>query len=575
MAAAYGKAMTNTKACLEFIESQLQQIKYPATTASVIRPAREWLPGYTGPVSGTFTLADVGYATQQLCPITITNPAGAIPDDYRGPVTGFAGGAYAGHTVLAFLNAGGTENIVGPQAAVGPDGTFSLDLAPVPPGAPGSWNFALQDPGTFAWPVGAYWPSPPAYADLTVQGWVITDTGYLVASQPARADHTFAFPASRPGRKMFILYDTAAGANIAVHVPASGGVRSYLLAPGEPGYGTGLAGQGYSYDQAMCLIAAIAAGQAGLAGQLAGGLLQFQTAAGGFLFSGPQLSPGYGDPVYRTGAHAIATYALLAYLQAYPRDTSHDYAAAARQALGWLATQKEASGPQAGLFRGGQGGYVGPGQVDPGAPITSCATEHQFDIWHAFVKASIVLADDGWLKDAANLAEVIWTLLYDPRRQRFCQGYDPGTGLDAGDPLDMHSWGAIWARCNGRPDVAAAVLSSAALEPFVVSDGAITGYQPQYASDPSGDYPGAAPTIWSEGTFFTAYALSQAGQAAAAKSVIAGIDPAQQPDGSFAYCSIHDPVYNLSPSRCVIGPAWAVLANLGTGIWQDAAPARA
>jgi hypothetical protein len=278
--------------------------------------------------------------------------------------------------------------------------------------------------------------------------------------------------------------------------------------------------------------------------------------------------------VYRTGAHAIAAYALLAYMQAYPGDDDQDHAGAALSALGWLSTQKIVSGPQAGLFRGGAGAYQAPGEVlDPGAEITGCATEHQFDVWHAFVKAALVLHDDSWLHNAAELAEAIWGVLYDSARRRFYQGYETGSGPDNGDPLDMHSWAAIWADRCGRADVAGAVLNDVALAPFEVTEDGARGYQPEYASDPSGDYPGATPTIWSEGTFFTAYAFRRLGQAPAADAIIAGIDPAQRPDGSFAYCSVHDPAYELTPSPCVIGPAWAILADLGAGIWDDPRPA--
>jgi len=485
---AYRKRMTDTKACLEFIESQMGQIQYIAATASTIAPAQDWLSDYTGPVSGTFSLSGVTYPTQPAQP---TQPR-----------------------------------------------------------------------------------SPETYIGLEVQSWVITDTEYLVARQPARADHVFAFPSSQPGRKMFVLYDIAGQTPIAAHVPLTGNVRSYLVAAGQPGYGTAFAYQSYLYDQAMCLIAAIAADRADMARRLVAGLLRFQTAAGrnagGFMLSGQQLSPDYGDPVYRTGAHAIATYALLGYVQAHPSAEDQDYRGAARRALGWLSRQKAVSGAQAGLFRGGGGVYDAAGEtLDCDAEITGCATEHQFDVWHAFVKAALVLEDERWSVNATELAEAIWNLLYDPVRRRFYQGYESGSGRDSGDPLDMHSWAAIWADRCGRPDVARTVLSDAALAPFEVSQDGIAGYQPEYASDPSGDYPGAKPTIWSEGTFFTAYAFRRLGQDAAADAIIAGIDPAQQPDGSFAYCSVHDPAYELTPSQCVIGPAWAILADLGSGIWDE------
>ena len=56
------------------------------------------------------------------------------------------------------------------------------------------------------------------------------------------------------------------------------------------------------------------------------------------------------------------------------------------------------------------------------------------------------------------------------------------------------------------------VLEDTALKPFLLTRSGVTGYQPEYAADPSGDYPGATPTIWSEGTFFTAYAFRLVGK---------------------------------------------------------------
>ena len=375
---------------------------------------------------------------------------------------------------------------------------------------------------------------------------------------------------------MFQLVDTGSGAVLAVTVPLTGNVRSYLVAPGEPGYGTGSVDQSYAYDQALCLLAAIARNQATVAQQLAAGLLALQTrdgsaADGGFRFAGPQLSPGYGPAVYRTGAHAIGTYALLSYLAYAPGDTTQDYAGAARAALSWLGTQLLTSGPGAGLYTGGTGNAGGSGDQEN---ITWCSTEHQFDVWHSLVTAAAVLSDSTWLTQAAALKTAVLAALWDPGLGRFYQGTDPtGAQLvpDTGSPLDVHSWGAIWATCCGRADIAATVLTPAALAPFAVTDSAVTGYQPEYADDPSGDYPGATPTVWSEGTFFTAYALKRIGSASRAAPVIAGIDPGQQPGGSFAYCSTYDPVYGLTPSQCVIGPAWAILAAKGSGIWTETA----
>lgn len=553
--------MTNLISALSFIESQLRQIQYPVTGPgdSTIAPSQTWPADWTGEVTGTFDLVGVGYPTVQRCPITVTSPAGTIADSYRGTVNGMVqglGGA-TGYTVQAYKLTD-SEYVMPSSAPVGAGGAFALDLSTTPSWQTGTWNLAVLNKAGVQ--DGAYWPSYLSYENLEVQSWVISDTAYLITSQAANANNTFSFATTQPGRKMFQLMDTSAGDVLAAYVPTTGNVRSYLVAKGEPGYGTDFIYQSYLYDQSLCLVAAITAGQPALAQQLVSGLLQFQTGGapndGGFIISGQQLSPGYGDLAYRTGAHAIATYALLAYMAYAPGDDSQDYAGAAGRALAWLLAQQLDSGPAQGLFTGGSG-------------ITWCSTEHAFDIWHAFVKASTVLHETSWLLQANSLEKVILRLLWNQTAQQFNQGYDPGSGVDTGNPLDCHSWGAIWANCIGRQDIAGTVLEDTALKPFLLTQNGVTGYQPEYAADPSGDYPGATPTIWSEGTFFTAYAFRLLGNTTKAASIIAGIDPEQQSRGSFAYCTVYDPIYDLSPSQSVIGPAWAILAAAGSGIWTE------
>ena len=116
----------------------------------------------------------------------------------------------------------------------------------------------------------------------------------------------------------------------------------------------------------------------------------------------------------------------------------------------------------------------------------------------------------------------------------------------------MHSWAAIWADRCGRAEVAGAVLSAAALSPFEVTHNGITGYQPEYASDPSGDYPGATPTIWSEGTFFTGapYERRKGGRG---RGDHRGHRPGEHSGRLFRVLQRYVRL-ELTPSQCVIGP---------------------
>ena len=569
--------MTNLPAALGFISAQLNQIQYVVTGAgsSVIAPSEVYAFDWTGAVSGTFNLKGVSYPVVQPCPITVTSPGGGVPDDYDGVVAGHLTNGMTSGTILAFRQVDGAEELQSPQCGIQPNGTFSLNLAGADPPA-GTWNFMAMNTGFQQ--QGAFWPSPATYKNLEVQSYSITDTEYLITSQPASSANTFSFPSSEPGRKMFTLYDTGRAEYIAVCVPLTGNVRSFLVTAGQPGCGTGSVYQSFQYDQAMCLLAAIAMDEPAMAQRLVAGLLEFQTAGGknegGFIFSGQQLSPSYGDAAYRTGSHAIGAYALLCYLDYAPDDDSQDYQGAAVSALGWIGSQLIESGAAAGLYLGGNGTYTGAPQVfNPGAPIGWAATEHQLDIWHAYVKAAQVLGDPGWLTLAAELETAILAHLWNG--SSFYQGYNPGgAGLvpDTGNPLDCHSWGAIWALDAGRPDITGKILSSTALAPFLLTQQynghTVTGYQVQYAADPSGDYPGATATISAEGTYGTAVACQHLGNSKQSAAITAAIDPLQGSDGSYPYVTVYDPVYGLTPSKAVIGPAWAILAGTPGSVWN-------
>lgn len=302
-----------------FIAAQMQPLM-DVTTPSTITPASVYAPSWTGAVSGTFTLAGMTVPpVTQPGPIAVTSPL-PVPFNYFGTVTGTVTGYSAlpagAYTVQAYRLVD-TLYPMPSSCVVSSDGTFTLDLSTTLTWQTGGvWAFAVlngsgvQQGNLWLW---------PSYAGLTVQSWAITDTCYLIGTQPANASGTFTFGVSAPGRKMFLLVD-AAGDILAASVPTTGNVRSYNVQPGEPGYASDqnfsvqcFANQCYSYDQAICLRAAVALGDYPMAQQLASGLLLMQTPSGsgtnsgGFIFSGQQLSPSYGDQSYRTGAHRPAT----------------------------------------------------------------------------------------------------------------------------------------------------------------------------------------------------------------------------------------------------------------------------
>lgn len=570
-----GKNVSLVTKASGFIQNMLSPL-VTLTTPSTIRLDHVYDVSYTGPVSGSFDLLGVSPATVQLCPIVITTPVGTIPDSYFGTVTGaitnYSGLTNGPYTVQSYK----TTDMAYEQPSsttVNDDGTFILDLSTTPDTRAGTWSFALLD--TDSNPVGQPWPQVTSYTDLILQHSVVTDTTYPVSSVPLTTDGQFSFLATRVGLKLFQIVDSSS-AILAQSVAPVTNVRSYLVAAGEPGYGTSFPTYSYTYDQSIALLAMLAEGNLAQAQTLAAGLLAVQTTsgaqAGGFPFSAPQLSLSYSSPYYRTGAHAFATYALLAYVAACPEDTTSDYQGAITQAFSYIATQLSTSGTAAGLYLGGSGEYTDP----PGQPeifnqsynVAWAATEHNLDVWQAFNLAARVLGDSSYQTLANTLEANIMSLLWDSKNQRFYQGMDP-TGPDSSDPLDMHSWGGIWLCNTGRTDLAAQVLSETSLAPFVVTDAGVTGYTSAYAS---GGYPGIIPSVWSEGTFGVALAFLALGDTVNWQATVDGIAGGQRPDGSFRYVTETDTTYEFTVSESTIGAAWAILAVLGCGIWGITAP---
>jgi hypothetical protein len=562
-----------------FIASQAGPLAVP-TSASWLRPDSDWQASYTGPVAGAYALVLGTDEPSAPCPVTVANPVGALPDSFRGTVFGgLAIAPRAGLVVQAYKLTDVFYPFIAPQPVDAGTGTWAVDLSSVAPDQAGQWFFGLLDTANGNAQVGEKWPSAAAFADVAAEHYVVTDAVYPVSSQTATAAGRFSFTHSLAGRKGYRLTRRSTGAVLADAPPLSGAVRSYLVAPGEPGFGSNFVTQSYAYDQALCLFAAIARGDRAQAGQLVAGLLRFQTAGGasdgGFIFSGQQLAPSLGDPAYRTGSHAICTDALLAYIGAF---CSAEFAgqapvyarrsvlaAAAGRALAYLGTMMSAAGTTAGLYLGGTGVYdsTSGGQFDPAQDLTWASTEHNLDAWHCLTRAAQVLGGT-WQQQADTLAAAIHGTLWDAVNGRYYQGMKD-TGPDTADPLDCHTWAAIMAAQSGHPDRAVAITAPAVLAPYrhVMHGGA--GYAPIRPADPQ--YPGSVPTIWAEGTMAAALAFLAVGDQARWYSTITDMLAIQAPDGSFPYVTDTSPSYDWTPSKAVVGCAWSVLAAAGGGIW--------
>lgn len=542
------------------------------TTSSTIAPSVDQPDNYTGAIQGTFNLQGASYPTSNPAVISVTSPTPVI-DSYRGVISG---------TVLATpspfrwiiqaykrTTSGGTIQVPVQALADGVTGAFSIDVSSVASNIPGTWMLGLLDANAGYAPYGALWPTPPVYTGLEVQHLVVTDAIYFWSSVPANSDGTFWFENSNTGTKMFRLVDTSTHDILAEYIKPTGLVRSYSFAPGESGYGTGLEDRSFVYDQGLAVFAALSSNDQATAKLYVDGLLRLQTTSGphigGFVFAGPQLSPSYTDPLYRTGAHAIATDALLAYIEKYGSDPDiAAYKTAASNALTFVQSTYSATPETAGLYLGGYGQYSGTPQVfDPAAIITWASTEHNMDIWHMFTRANRVFAGIGYDTKAQSLQATMTAKLYNVTDHRYNQGINGGVP-DLADPLDMNTWGAIQLYATNQ--TAAAESAIGRLAPFTFTRSGVTGFAPFYDSV---YYPGALPTVWFEGSFGAALAYYKLGQYDAYRTTINNLIAGQQGDGSFRYATDPDAQYEIGNSKSVAGTAWFILATTGRDqIWN-------
>jgi hypothetical protein len=564
--------LANVSASAAWLES-MTLTNTVTVTDSTITPDTDYALNYQGAVSGDFSLDTRTYPSDAA--ITISSPT-PVSDAYRGVVTGQVVPAPEQWRwiIQAYKRVNGVVSQVPVQAlADGTTGEFSIDLSGVSAGTPGEWMFGILDANNSYAPYGEKWPGAN-YVGLEVQQYVVTDSIYYWSTTPAHTDGTFTFPNSNTGEKLYRLVDTSTNPDeiLAEYIKPTGLLRSYLYQPGETGYGTAMESRSFVYDQALALEAAVSLGDNALAKLMVDGLLRLQTASGthsgGFVFAAPQLSPSYTDPLYRTGAHAIATDALLSYIQKYPSDPNVAiYRAAAVNALSFLQSTLSTSGGSAGLYLGGYGQYSGSPQVfDPNFTIEWASTEHNLDSWHTLTRASNVLGNGSvnYKQQAVQLESAIQSVLYNTAEHRFNQGFNNG-GPDLADPLDTNSWGAIGLYATGHIQEAYDALARVSL--FSHTSGNVSGYAPFYDA---GGYPGATPTVWYEGSFGVALAHYKLGDYQAYRNLLDSLSNGQESDGSFRYATTPDTTYEIGESKSVASTAWYILATAGRDtIWNS------
>lgn len=528
-------------------------------------------------VSGGISLDDLSrYPIINPSPLTVISPAN-LEDSYRGVVAGEVSfavtpGAYEVRAYL-FTDAEYLQSAVIP-GVVDADGLWSLDLSTVPSSFMGSWRFRLYEISTDN-QIGESWPQENILENLEISLFSVTDAEYFIATQKATPDLNFNFDSTTIGTKRVKLIDNkrtdTATDDIVLdsYTGGTGLVRSYELSPGDEGFGTPFQERSYVYDQALSLSSALSFGELNKASDLVNGLILSQQSGGvsdgAFFFSVPQLSPTTGDTIFRTGAHSIALYSLLQYIQTNPNDSNIDtYRNSAYRALAYLDTLKVTSGPQQGLYLGGSGRYISDAYQDYDIPWAS--TEHNLDTWHTFKKAYKVFDDEDYLNKATSLEDSIIAKLWNPVTQRFYQGYGPNEP-DPADALDTSSWGSMMLIGVGEKAKSESSLDRLSVYQYTDVETGITGWGP-YTN--TGGYPGAIPTVWYEGSFGVLMAYARNNLGSLYQSTLDDLKRGQLPSGAFRYATDRDVTYEIITAPSVASTAWYILSTVGRdNFWQE------
>ncbi len=548
---------------LEWLKAQ-QQPSTPISGDGSVVFSQAYSKTYTGPVSGTFNIGSFNADVVSDASIEITSHS-SLPDNFNGAVSGkvLTTPTAWRWIIQVYKEVNGVYTQVPKQAlADATTGEFTIDLSDVVNPPAGVWAFGILDAEASYAPYGEKWPAVEYYDGLEVQLKLVTDGVYDWATTPALASNSFTFDDSNTGTKLVRLVNAQTNEVLAQYVPLTGLVRSYQIDTDHPQYGSAFGDEAFVYDQAVALFAALSVHDAAFAKSAVDGLLTMQEVSGvyegGFVFAAPQLGPEYRNSLIRTGAHAIATDALLAYIEQYPADVDIDeYKDRVATALTFIDETKSTSGTTQGLYLGGYGDYSGPnGSFVPSTQISWASTEHNIDIWHAFMRAAAVLGGS-YESKADALQQAMASKLLSSDKGRYNQGMTT-TGPDTADPLDVSSWGAMQLYATGR--FGAANISIDSLDAFKVSRSGVTGYAPFYDSP---GYPGATPTVWYEGSYGVLMALARTGKSDEYTSLLSSLKTGQELDGSFRYATDVDSIYEISDHKSVASTAWFVLATTG------------
>ena len=434
-------------------------------------------------------------------------------------------------------------------------------------GAAGEWRFRLVNTDTGSQEGREWSPADSAlYAGLEIRLYAFTDQPYLLQTIPAAGSERWAFTTTNTSPKVVSLHRTGSGEELARWATRTWLVRSYAYQPGDPEYGTPLEHRSYTYDQAVAILAFLAAGDPGTAARLAAALAARQQADGAWAFSFHQLQTAGWDPYFRSGAVAWAAYALQKAADAaagLPSVDAGALRAAAYRALEWLEAHISAD---TGLVAGGRGRYgtnaaTGQETFDPAYVVRWFSTEHNADAWMAF-RAS----RDAYHRAVADrIRDAMLERLWDPMERRFWQGAGPDGTPDASGALDVHTWGSMLLRAWRMGDLASDALSRAQrLYPVTDAQGR-TGFRPYV---PEEGYPGAAVTLWLEGSFGAVMALHRAGQDT--RLLEEGLATFQEPDGSFRYATVRDGTYEIGTAKAVASTGWYVLSRFPNAqLWTE------
>ena len=518
------------------------------TSSSTITAQRSYPTDWTGPVSGTFAPRGVSSPVTHSASITLDTPS-TVPGSYVGPVSGHITlSPSANRWIVQVYRDTDSGRVQEPlQTLVAADGTFTLNLASMANAPAGTWALGLLDATNSYAPTGTPWPAD-TFTNWQVEAFVVTDTAYLIDTQPARTTGTFAFPSSRPGTKMFQLVDQATGAVLAEQAPDFGLVRSFAT-------GTRV----YTYDQALTVITADALGAD--ASTLTAGLISMQNSDGGFRESADVRNPAAGAPIGRTGITAVATYAMLRDLQTMgsSEPTRSTVLAAARSGLTWLLDQRRPDG----LLGAGQGDYRADGTLDPSASPAWVSTEHNIDAWQTLHLAGTVLNDPSYAASADTLDTAIMNHLWNTTNGRFQQGITADGSADDTDPLDVSSWGALFLLDAGHSTQAGQALTH--MNAFTSSSGGATGYRAYY---PQPAFANAPADVWIEGSAGVITARVRSGDTSGSASDLAQLAALQHTDGSLPYATQADAATSMTTDNSVTATAWFALASVS----QSASP---